>query len=85
MLKDQCISVTDLRVNTKQCLADLNKEPKYIFVNNKPVAVLIDIVQFETDFVRPRLVQLDHNAITPALQKKADEAAKTSRKDLFDV
>ncbi len=47
MLKNQCISVTDLRLNTKKCLENLKKHEKIVFVNNKPVAALIDIGEYE--------------------------------------
>ena len=47
MLSNQCISITDLRTKTKECLDDLWKQEKYIFVNNKPVAVLVDVAMFE--------------------------------------
>ena len=52
MLKNQCISVTELRLNTKKHLEDLQKadlkhKEKFIFVNNKPVAVLMDIELYE--------------------------------------
>ena len=47
MLADQCVSITDLRFKTKECLSDLWRHEKYVFINNKPVAVLVDIAQFE--------------------------------------
>jgi hypothetical protein len=47
MLSKQCISITDLRTKTSECLQDLGKSEKYIFINNKPVAVLMDVTQFE--------------------------------------
>ena len=47
MLSNQCISITDLRTKTKECLEDLWKQEKYVFVNNKPVAVLMDVAMFE--------------------------------------
>ena len=31
LLSDKCISVTDLRTNTKKCLDDLQTNEKYIF------------------------------------------------------
>ncbi len=46
MIKEQCISITDLRKNATMYLGSL-KKPKYIFVNNKPKAVLIDIDEYE--------------------------------------
>lgn len=47
MLSNQCISITDLRTKTKECLEGLWKQEKYVFVNNKPVAVLMDVEMFE--------------------------------------
>lgn len=46
MLKDQCISITDLRKNASKYIKDLKNKPKYIFVNNKPIAVLVDVDDF---------------------------------------
>ena len=44
MVTDQCVSVTDLKRNSRAILLSLKKSgPKVIFVNNKPVAVLQDI------------------------------------------
>ena len=44
MIKEQCISVTDLKRDTKNILASLKGHwPKVIFINNRPVAVLTDI------------------------------------------
>lgn len=84
MLKDRCISVTDLRSNTKQCLDGLVGEPKYIFINNKPVAVLMDVFEFEEHFV-PRLTELRHDQIDDNLKQEAALARKTGKKDLLDI
>ena len=46
MLTDQCVSVTDLKKNMNAYVKDLKKD-KIIFVNNAPVAVLIDIKKYE--------------------------------------
>ena len=46
MLTDQCVSVTDLKKNMNAYVKDLRKD-KIIFVNNSPVAVLIDIKKYE--------------------------------------
>ncbi len=46
MLKDQCISVTELKKNANVYLKSLDKE-KIIFVNNKPIAVLMNIDDYE--------------------------------------
>jgi hypothetical protein len=44
MITEQCISVTELKRDTKAVLASLKDwGPKVIFLNNKPIAVLTDI------------------------------------------
>ena len=85
MIKDQCISVTDLRTDTKKCLEGLEKEPKYVFINNKPVAVIVDIVAYEKNFKRTELVELDESEVTPEMKKKAAEVLKTRKEDLLDI
>ena len=79
MIKDQCISVTDLRTKTKTCLEDLEKEPKYIFINNKPIAVIVDIVEYEKNFTKPELVELPINEVDEQLKKEASSAKKTNQ------
>lgn len=76
MFKDQCISVTDLRTRTKECLEDLGKEPKYIFINNNPVAVLLDIDEYEDFFSKPQLIELEKNETGTELKKRALAARK---------
>lgn len=56
MLKQQVISVTDLRKNTKMCFKDLDKNPKFIFLNNKIVGVLLDVDQYEA-LIDPELAK----------------------------
>jgi prevent-host-death family protein len=46
MFTDQCVSVTDLKKNMNAYAKDLRKD-KIIFVNNAPVAVLLDIKKYE--------------------------------------
>ena len=46
MLTDQCVSVTDLKKNMNSYVKDLRKD-KIIFVNNSPVAVLMDVKKYE--------------------------------------
>ena len=46
MLTDQCVSVTDLKKNMNSYVKDLRKD-KIIFVNNTPVAVLMDVKKYE--------------------------------------
>lgn len=46
MLTDQCVSVTDLKKNMNAYVKDLKRD-KIIFVNNSPVAVLMDVKKYE--------------------------------------
>ena len=46
MITDQCVSVTDLKKNMNAYVKDLKRE-KIIFVNNTPVAVLMDVRKYE--------------------------------------
>lgn len=46
MLTDQCVSVTDLKKNMNAYVKDLRRD-KIIFVNNTPVAVLMDVKKYE--------------------------------------
>lgn len=84
MIKSQCISVTDLRTNTKQCLKETEKEAKYIFVNNKPVAVIVNIDEYEA-FFEPALFELSREDVTLDLKKAASKAKKIPKKDLLDL
>ncbi len=85
MIKDQCISVTDLRTKTKQCVEGLENSPKYIFVNNKPVAVLIDIEEYEENFLKPKLVELSRDEVSDGMQKKAEKARNSKQSDLINI
>ena len=85
MTKDQCISVTDLRTKTKQCVEDSGKKPQYIFVNNKPVAVLVNIDEYEANFLKPELIELNADEVGANLQKKAEKARKMKKKDLMNI
>lgn len=84
MLQDQCISVTDLRTKTKECLEDLNKEPKYVFINNRPIAVLVDIKEYEAHF-KPQLVELNAEEVDENLKKHAARARKSKKSDLINI
>lgn len=44
--KEQCVSVTELKKNANEYMKNM-KEPKIIFVNNKPKAVLIEFDQYQ--------------------------------------
>lgn len=48
--KEQCISVTDLKQNANTYIKNI-QEPKVIFVNNKPKAVIIEFDQYQKFFV----------------------------------
>ncbi len=85
MITDQCISVTDLRTKTKKCLIGLEKEPKYIFVNNKPVAVIIDIGKYEKHFAKTELIEMHNDSVSDGLKKEAAEVRKINKDDLVDI
>lgn len=81
MLSNQCISITDLRTKTKECLENLWKQEKYVFVNNKPVAVLMDLTQFETrnnifDFKKENIDQSDFVRYLKDSEKKWQKNGK---------
>lgn len=85
MIKDQCISVTDLRTKTKTCLEGIDKEPKYIFINNKPVAVLVDIIAYEKNFLKSELVELEKNEVDEVLIEEGVRARKAGKKNLINI
>ena len=85
MLKEQCISVTDLRTKTKEYLESLKESEKYIFVNNKPRAVLMDIDEYEENFVDYRLHRLPEKEVTPALRKKMEKASKMNSDEFLNL
>ena len=74
--------MTELRTKTKKCLQDIKKVPKYVFVNNHPIAVLIGISEFEEHFSDMRLVELDRNELTPEIIAQAKSAKKAKKSDL---
>ncbi|PZM85016.1 hypothetical protein DLH72_02335 [Candidatus Gracilibacteria bacterium] len=47
MISDKVISISDLRSNATNIIKNLNLGEKYIFIHNKPKAVLIDSEVFE--------------------------------------
>lgn len=85
MLKDQCISVTMLRTKTKECLEGLDSEPKYIFINNHPIAVLIDINEYEKHFLKPVLIELSKDEVDQGLARQARAAKKSKKSDLVNI
>lgn len=82
MLKDQCISVTELRTQTKKCLKNVDKGPKYVFLNNHPVAVLLGISEYEEHFLNPQLVELPQNEVDSTLAAQARKAKKIKKSEL---
>ena len=54
MITDQCISITELKRNASAVIKTLKKDwNKIIFVNNKPIAVLSDIDNFNLSIEEP--------------------------------
>lgn len=48
MIASQCVSITDLKKNASRLVKSLKRDGhKIIFVNNKPVAILSDIDNFQ--------------------------------------
>lgn len=85
MLQDQCISVTDLRKNTKKCIGDLKKFEKYIFINNKPVAVLIDIHAYENFCANIRLKELPITEVDPKIKQMSQETRKMNSSEFINI
>ena len=84
MIKEQCVSVTDLRTKTKECLNGIDKAPKYIFINNKPIAVLVDIDEFE-EMSKPRLLELGVDQVNESLLVEAHKARKIAKEYLRNI
>lgn len=84
MLKNQCISVTDLRTKTKDCLKGLGKKPKYVFLNNRPIAVLVDIQEYEAQ-TESSLIELRSDEVTPVMLRAAARARRSKSEDLVHV
>ncbi len=85
MTKSQCISVTQLRTETKKCLEGVEDEPKYVFVNNQPIAVIINIDDYENLCKYTELKELDENGISNKLRKEADNAKKMKKSELINI
>ncbi len=66
MLSEQCISVSELAKNASAIVKRAKtKWVQYVFVNNKPQAVLLDIDMFEKldidpDFLTPQDIEAYH-------------------------
>lgn len=85
MFKEQCISVTDLRTKTKECLDGATRTPKYIFINNRPIAVLMSLRVYEDCFTEPRLVELSNDAVPTGMKKKAASARRMKKSNLLNI
>ena len=58
---------------------------KYIFINNKPTAVLISIEDFETRFKKPMLIELSKDEVTPALKTKIEKSKIIPESELQNI
>lgn len=85
MFKEQCISVTDLRTKTKECLDGVTQAPKYIFINNRPIAVLMSLRVYEDRFTEPRLVELSDDAVPTGMKRKATSARRAKKASLINI
>lgn len=85
MKKDQFISVTDLRMHTKKSLENLEKGEKYILINNKPKAVLIDFEVYEKLKNHAGILELPLSQQTPEILSKAKQARKLSKSKLANL
>jgi len=70
MIKDKVISISDLRSNATKIIESLPETgDQYIFIHNKPKAVLVDIDWFETvskkfnkhgiEYINPDIFEMD--------------------------
>ncbi len=64
MLTDQCISVTDIKKNMNAYIKDLKRD-KIIFVNNAPVAVLMDVKKYEKMMRESNFLNIWTESTTP--------------------
>ncbi len=85
MTKSQCISVTQLRTETKRCLEGVKEEPKYIFINNQPIAVIINIDDYENLCGYTELEELDEKDISKKLKKEAKKAKRAKQSELINI
>ena len=72
MITDQCVSVTDLKKDMNAIIKDLKRE-KIIFVNNTPVAVLMDVRKYEKIFKDTDIINI---TVEPKFPKKLIKKAK---------
>ena len=66
MITDQCVSVTDLKKDMNAIIKDLKRE-KIIFVNNTPVAVLMDVRKYEKRLWEKDIINI---TVEPKFPKK---------------
>lgn len=68
MITDQCVSITDLKRNASWLIKSLKKEwNKVIFINNKPVALLVDIDNFNLSIDEPFDFDFGPDGVDPKL------------------
>ncbi|QFR38811.1 type II toxin-antitoxin system Phd/YefM family antitoxin [Candidatus Gracilibacteria bacterium 28_42_T64] len=83
MIKDKVISISELRSNATKIIENLPKTgDQYIFVHNKPKAVLVDIDWFETvsqkynkhgiEYINPDIFEIDSIKEYESRKKKGD-------------
>jgi len=85
MTKSQCVSVTQLRTQTKKCLEGVEEEPKYIFVNNQPIAVIINIDDYENLCTHTEFVELDQKEVSQKFKEGAEKAKKAKKSELINI
>jgi hypothetical protein len=68
MIVDQCISITELKRSASSLIKSLKKDGrKIVFVNNKPVAVLADIDNFDLSIEEPFDFDFGPEGVSPKL------------------
>jgi len=85
MFKDQCISVTDLRTKTKECLKNIDKTPKFVFLNNHPIAVLLGISEYEERHLQTQLIEPSPGEVDSKLAAQAKRARSLKKTELMNL
>lgn len=85
MQRNQFISVTELRMHTKKSLENLERGEKYILVNNKPKAVLIDFDVYEKLKNNAVLHELPEAQLTSEILSKAKLVRKLPKSKLENL
>jgi len=66
MITNQCVSITDLKRNASALIKSLKKDwNKIIFLNNKPVAILADINNFDLNIDEPFDFDFGPDGVSP--------------------